>query len=48
MNDDYYPRDIYEKVRDPLKRYIARRPVCGSDAALWTHKLVVCGLIYWG
>ena len=34
MNDD-----TYEKVRDPLKRYIARCPVCGSDAALWTHKL---------
>ena len=28
MNDD-----TYEKVRDPLKRYIARCPVCGSDAA---------------
>ena len=31
--------DTYEKVRDPLKRYIARCPVCGSDAALWTREL---------
>ena len=39
MNDD-----TYEKVRDPLKRYIARCPVCGSDAGLWTRKLgnVMC------
>ena len=34
MNDD-----TYEKARDPLKRYIARCPVCGSDAGLWTRKL---------
>ncbi|MBS0352637.1 MAG: hypothetical protein JSR83_01860 [Proteobacteria bacterium] len=39
MNDD-----TYEKARDPLKRYIARCPVCGSDAGLWTRKLgnVMC------
>ena len=39
MNDD-----TYEKARDPSKRYIARRPVCGSDAGLWTRKLgnVMC------
>ena len=35
MNDD-----TYEKARDPLKRYIARRPVCGSDAGLWTRRNV--------
>ena len=34
MNDD-----TYEKAHDPLKRYIARCPVCGSDAELWKHKL---------
>lgn len=34
MNDD-----TYEKARDPLKRYIARCPVCGSDAGLWKRKL---------
>lgn len=34
MNDD-----TYEKARDPLKRYIARCPVCGSDAELWKRKL---------
>lgn len=34
MNDD-----TYEKAHDPLKRYIARCPVCGSDAGLWKHKL---------
>ena len=33
MNDD-----TYEKARDPLKRYIARCPVCGSDAGLWSRK----------
>ena len=33
MNDD-----TYEKARDPLKRYIARCPVCGSGAELWKHK----------
>ena len=39
MNDD-----TYEKARDPLKRYIARCPVCGSGAELWTRKLgnVMC------
>lgn len=39
MNDD-----TYEKARDPLKRYIARCPVCGSDAGLWSRKLgnVMC------
>lgn len=30
MNDD-----MYEKARDPLKRYIASCPVCGSYAELW-------------
>ena len=34
MNDD-----TYEKAHDPLKRYIARCPVCGSDAELWKRKL---------
>ena len=34
MNDD-----TYKKAHDPLKRYIARCPVCGSDAGLWKHKL---------
>lgn len=34
MNDD-----TYEKARDPLKRYIASCPVCGSDAELWKCKL---------
>ena len=33
MNDD-----TYEKARDPLKRYIARCSVCGSDAGLWSRK----------
>ena len=39
MNDD-----TYEKARDPLKRYIARCPVCGSGAELWKRKLgnVMC------
>ena len=39
MNDD-----TYEKAHDPSKRYIARCPVCGSDAGLWTRKLgnVMC------
>ena len=31
--------NAYEKAPDPLKRYIARCPVCGSDAELWTRKL---------
>lgn len=36
--------DTYEKAHDPSKRYIARCPVCGSDAGLWTRKLgnVMC------
>lgn len=34
MNDD-----TYEKAHDPLKRYIARCPVCGSYAELWKRKL---------